>query len=106
MARRIGGVDPRLASPAPSAGFIPVSEAAPENISEVALTHDERAFLHQMIATWEDSLPPAHLLRIQTGQTRTVRYARNAEPTRLFLIHARVSSTRRWWRALRSHMGA
>lgn len=81
-----------------------MSDAAPEITSEVALTSDERAFLRQMIETWEDSLPPTHPLRIQPGLTRTVRYARNAAPARLFLTPAGVSPARRWWRAFRARL--
>ena len=76
--------------------------ARPSDSAEVALSPEDRAFLRQMVETWEDSLHPTHVLRRERAATRLVRYARNQEPTRLFLASARVSIFQRCWRAFRA----
>jgi len=76
------------------------SDAAAEVPAEITLTRDEHVFLRQMLETWEDSLSPNHVLRTQHTLTRTVRYARGSEPTRLFVAGAPSSAFARWWRAL------
>lgn len=95
------------AAPAPPACPTSIASAASPRSqvvqSEIALADDERAFLRQMIETWEDTLHAAHILRVQRAHLRTVRYQRDGE-TRVFLTSAPVSALRpirRWWRAFR-----
>ncbi|MBI5766751.1 MAG: response regulator [Verrucomicrobia bacterium] len=83
------------------------ARATPESLDEVALTDDERVFLRHCLEAWENSLAPAHVLRAHAVRlARTIRYARDQEPTRMFLAGAPASSrVRRWWRTLRARFG-
>lgn len=78
----------------------------PESFSEVVLVDHERVFLRQCLEAWEDSLPPAHALRVEHALKRTVRYVRDSEPTRLFLAGAPNSGWHRCWRALRARLAS
>jgi two-component system LytT family response regulator len=93
---------PAALAPLPAAAGV---AALAEDGAEVILTAHERVFLRQCLEAWENSLPPTHVLRapqpLGAARARTVRYARGAEPTRLFIAGASASRVHRWWRALR-----